>query len=322
MKSRLQLAGLSAVITATGLQASVKINENLSLDGYVIGSGVVTEGSTAKNGPEFGKSGGAYDAAYVALAGTYKDLSGKVSLYSFNPFDGAQTSDNVGVLDAYATYSFGALSVTGGKYLGYLGYESFHSPNNAFISFGMSDYRSSFDTGAKVDYSGESFSTGVSVRDSQIVGGPGFFEGDGEFSDDVGYEAFFMFTGIEKLTVFVGAGFEDVDGGDQVLTTNAWASYTLTEKLSVAAEYAATEDSTKSSGLLQATYAFTEKFSLSGRATARDGDDATSDGVGYGVASTYTITPNFSIKGEVTATDVNAGQADTVSYALQGLFRF
>jgi hypothetical protein len=326
MKSQLKVAGLTAVLATSAVQAEVKINDNLSFDGYVIGAGVVTEGTPAKNGPHFGKSGVPYDSAYVALNGKYGDFSGKVSLYSFNPFDGSQGVDNVGVLDAYVTYKIGDVAITGGKYLGWLGFESFHSPNNAFISYGLSNYASPWATGAKVDYSGEGFSTGVSVRDSQISTpslAEHFFEGDGEFDNDIGYEAYFLYSGIEKLTVFLGAGFEDVDEGDQgnTLTTNVWVSYAVTDKFSLGGEYAAVEDVTNSTWLLQGTYVVTDKVSVAGRVTATDGDNGAADGVGYGIASTYTITPNFSIKGEVTKTDFDGGD-DPFSYALQGLFRF
>ncbi len=262
------------------------------------------------------------------MNGTYKSLSGKVSLYSFNPFDGAQVDgagapvDNVGVLDAYVTYKVGDLALTGGKYLGWLGFESFHSPNNAFISFSQVAYRSPFSTGVKADYAGEGFSTGVSVRDSQILADGNFFEGDGEFSDDIGYEVYFMLTSIENLTVFAGAGFEDVDGGEQTLTTDIWASYAFTEKFSLAAEIGTVEEVTDFSWLVQATYAVSDALSVSGRVTGFDGLNGASDAIGYGIASTYTLSPNFSLKGEVTGTDANAGGDDSVSYALQGLFRF
>lgn len=323
MKSQLKVAGLTAVLATSAVQAEVKINDNLSFDGYVIGAGVVTEGTPAKNGPHFGKSGGAYDSAYVALNGKYGDFSGKISLYTFNPFDGSQGDgvDNVGILDAYVTYKVGDVAITGGKYLGWLGFESFHSPNNAFISFGQSLYASPWATGVKADYSGEGFSTGISVRDSQIAPGAGFFEGDGEIDDDIGYEAYFLYSGIKKLTLFFGAGFEDVDGGDQTWTTNVWASYAVTEKFSLAAEYAAIEDVADLTWLVQGTYALTDKVSVAARVTGSD-YEAAPDGIGYGIASTYTITPNFSLKGEVTKTDRDSGGEDPVSYALQGLFRF
>lgn len=322
MKSRFKQVGFGAAIAAVGaagLQAEVKINDNLSLDGYAIGSGVVTEGTGAKN-YALGKSAFYYDSAYIAVNGTYKDFTSKVSLYAVSPF-ADNTGDDTGVLDAYVTYKTGNVAITGGKYLGWLGYESFHSPNNAFISFGQSLYASPWATGAKIDYSGDGFSTGISVRDSQIAPGGGFFEGDGEFSDDIGYETYFLYTGVEKLTLFAGAGYEDVEGGDQIYTLNAWGSYAVTDKFSVAAEYATVEDTTDYTWLLQGTYAVTEKLSVAARTTGFEGDNGNGDAFGYGLASTYTITPNFSVKSEVTKTDYSTA-SDAFSYAIQGLFRF
>ncbi len=337
MKSRLQLASASAALFAavSAVQAEVKINDNLGLEGYVIGAGVVTEGTAAKNGPEFGKSGGAYDSAYIALNGSYKDFTSKVSLYSVN-FGNNNTGDDTGILDAYVTYKAGDLSLTGGKYLGWLGYESFHSPNNAFISFSQALYASPFATGVKADYAGEGFSTGVSVRDSQVEPAFGFQEGDGSFSDDVGYEAYVMLTSIEKLTLFAGAGYQDVDQtGETVVTYDVWASYAITDSFSLAAEYALLEDTNKGSWLLQGTYKVSEPLAVSARVTGSQGDglfddDADvltpdvlrPDALGYGIASTYTISPNFAVKGEVTKTDFDSNQPDTVTYALQGQFKF
>lgn len=326
MNNRLKVAGLgAALVTAAGLQAEVKINDNLSLDGYAIASGVVTEGTPAKN-YALGKSGSAYDAAYIAVNGSYKDFTSKVSLFAVSPLDN-NTGDDSGILDAYVTYKMGDLSLTGGKYLGWLGFESFHTPNNAFISYSLVNYVSPFSTGVKADYAGKGFSTGVSVRDSQIAlpGAGHFFEGDGEFSKDIGYEAYFMFTGIEKLTVFAGAGYEDPDGSDDVITYDTWASYAVSDKVTIAGEYAATENSSHGSWLAQVAYAVNEKLSVAGRVTGIDGSDGSSDGFGYGVASTYTLSKNFSVKGEVTKTDfddVPGGKGDPFSYAIQGLFRF
>lgn len=323
MKSRLQIASASAALFAavSAVQAEVKINDSLGLEGYVIGAGVVTEGTAAKNGPEFGKSGGAYDSAYIALNGSYKDFTSKVSLYSVN-FGDNNDGDDVGILDAYVTYTMGDISITGGKYLGWLGFESFHSPNNAFMSFSQAGYASPFSTGAKVDYAGEGFSTGLSVRDTQAGPGGSFFEGDGKFSDELGYEAYVMFTSIENLTLFAGAGYEDVDEtGVSIFTYDIWANYAFSDSFSLAAEYSFLEETNNGSWLIQGTYAVSEALSVSARLTASDGDNGASDANGYGLASTYTISPNFAVKGEFTSTDFKSAP-DVVSYAIQGIFKF
>jgi hypothetical protein len=326
MKSRIQVAGACAVLAAAAaaLQAEVKINENLSIDGYATGAGVVTEGTAESNG-EFFNSGRVYDSALVGLNGTYKSLSARVSLLSVIGSDEADKFDS-GLLDAYLTYKVGNLSITGGKYLGWLGFESFHSVNNAFISFSEVYYASPYSTGAKLDYAGEGFSTGISVRDTQAGPGGNFFDGDGEFSDDIGFEAYAMLTSIENLTLFAGAGYEDVDdaGVGGISTFDLWANYKFSDSFSVAAEIATLEEFTKYGWLLQATYMVTEPLALSGRLTGADGDNGLADSIGYGVASTYTITPNFQLKGEATLTEnaTGFGGEDVFSYAIQGIFKF
>lgn len=328
MKSRIQLAGFTALLAAAAatVQAEVKINENLSLDGYAIGAGVITEGTPAGN-YTFANTGRAFDSVKVALNGTYQDFSAKVSLLALDSTKN-NLSEDAGLLDAFVTYKIENLSITAGKYLGWLGYESFDTPNNAFISFSQVIYSSPYATGAKLDYAGEGFSTGISVRDTQNGPGGSFFEGDGEFEDDVGYEAYVLFSGIENLTLFAGLGYENVDGGDSVLTTDFWAAYKVTEKLTFAGEFATTEDVTENSWLGLASYAVSDELSVAGRVTYIDGKGkpgatvGANDAIGYGIASTYTITPNFSLKGEVTLTDQNSGAPDVFQYALQGLFRF
>ncbi|NDC74468.1 hypothetical protein EBZ70_04050 [bacterium] len=319
MKSRIQFAGISAAIIATAAQAEVKINENLAIDGYAIGSAVITHGTPDTNHTIVGKSGNAFDSVFVGVSGKYSVLSGRVSFQAANPFDNT-SSDTSGVLDAYVTYTAGNVAVTAGKYLGYLGFESYHTPNNAFISYSNAFYYSPFATGVKVDYTGDGFAAGISARDSQVVGGSNFATGDGEFSDDVGYEAFFSYTGIKDLTLFFGVGYENADGYDSVLEGDFWFSYNVTEKLGLAGEVTSVEDTTALSWLGQVSYKLTNELTTSGRVTYFDGKGG--DVIGYGVASTYTFTPNFSLKGEVSLNDRNVGAPDTVQYALQGLFRF
>jgi hypothetical protein len=228
------------------------------------------------------------------------------------------------LLDGYVTYKQDKLAVTVGQYLGWLGFESFHSVNNAFATFSQVYYASPYATGAKVEYLGETVSTGISVRDSQIAPSGSFYNGDGEFSDDVGYEAYALYTGIKGVTLFAGVGYEDVDGGSQAYTYDVWASYAISEKLSIAAEVAGIEDQYSYSWLIQPTYVVSDKISVSARVTGANGEDPVAgklDAFGYGVASTYTLTKNFSVKGEVTKNDY-VGSADAFGYGIQGIFKF
>jgi hypothetical protein len=311
------LAASFAVIAATA-SAEVKINDNLSLDGYAIGSLAITEGTPVRN-DTFLEGSRLTDSAKVALNGKYEDFSGKVSLYYFP--NTSTSVGNGGLLDAYVTYTAGEIAITAGKFNSWFGYESFDSVNNAFIDYGLSTYIANYTTGAKVEYLTKEFSAGVSVRDSLFADSNGFFQGDGEFSDDLGYEAYVLYSGIEKLTVFAAFGYESEDSaGDDAKTYNVWASYAFTDKFSVALEYARVDDFADTSYLLQATYIFSENISVSARVTAAD--TVGGDGFGTGLASTYTFSPNFSIKAEVAKTDFNAGGPDPLFYAVQGVFKF
>ena len=322
IKNVSQITGIAAFAAfAVSASAEIAINENLSLEGYAIGSAVVTEGTTAKN-LQLLNSGRLYESAKIALNGKYDAFTSKVSLYNVKSgLNG--TGADAGLLDAYVTYKTGDLAVTGGKFLGSLGYESFDSPNNAFISYGFSNYASPYATGAKVEYLTKEFSTGISVRDTQTGTGGKFFEGDGDFSNDLGYEAYFLYTGIEKLTLFAGMGYQDVDAtSSSVSTYNLWASYALTDKVTLAAEYAHIEDSFEDySWLTQVGYAVSADFSLAARLTGFKGTNS-NDGFAYGVGSTYTLTKNFSVKSEVTKADNDLSGNSPFSYAVQGLLRF
>lgn len=332
-----KLTGLTASLVALASTASaeVKINDTLSLDGYAIGTFGVTEGNANQNDTFLDSGDKMQDAVKVALNGTYGDFTGKVSLFAVPKITGTGAPafpEDAGLLDAYVTYTTGSFAITAGKFNNYLGYESFDSPNNAFITFGPADnigYVASYATGAKVDYVTDDFSVGFSARDSLLR--EGFFRGDGDFSDEMGYEAYFLYTGIDKLTVFIGGGYEDTDavGAVDVETYNVWAAYAVTDKLTLVGSWARTEDFVSCSYTFLATYAVSDALSVAARYGAADGSanlgltsTPASNYSEIGVASTYTFTENFAIKGEVNKKDFNDGAGDTVFYAVQGLFKF
>jgi Putative beta-barrel porin-2, OmpL-like. bbp2 len=324
-----QLTGLTASLVAltSVVQAEVKINDYLSLDGYAIGTFGITEGTPAQNDTFLDSGDKMQDAAKVAVNGTYGDFKAKVSLFSVPNLDSG--TGESGLLDAYVTYTTGAVSITGGKFNNYLGYESFDSPNNAFITFGPADnigYVASYATGAKIDYVTEAFSVGFSARDSLLR--DGFFKGDADYSDDIGYEAYVLFTGVEKLTVFIGGGYEDTDGAvSAVETYNIWAAYAVTDKFTLVGSWARTEDFVSFSYTIQGSYAVSDTLSVAARIGEADGEanllgNGSTNYSEVGVASTYTFTPNFAVKGEVNKKDFTDGASDVFFYAVQGLFKF
>ncbi|MCS6244323.1 MAG: outer membrane beta-barrel protein [Opitutus sp.] len=335
-----KISGLAAFAAlAVSASAEVKLNENFSVDGYATAAARVTEGTAGDNQAQIENLGRTDNSAKIALNGNYDAFTAKVSALLLNgdqaPDLNGRTGHNFGLLDAYVSYTKDEFVVTGGKYLGWLGYESFDSPNNAFISFSAAGntYVSPYATGAKVEYIAKAFSTGVSVRDTQFVDLQNskyeFFKGDDNFGKELGYEAYFLYTGVEKLKVWAGMGTQNVrgyagDGSSESLNTyDVWVSYELTPKLTLVAEYASFEDVVDYSWNVMANYAFTADFSGAVRVTGSEGFQDDNDTFGYGVASTYVLHKNFSLKAEVTKTENNlVDTSDVFSYALQGVLRF
>ena len=333
-----KISGLAAFAAlAVSASAEVKLNENLSVDGYATAAARASEGTAGSNQAQIENLGRTDNSAKIALNGKYDAFTSKVSGLLLNG-DQVGNADgttggghNFGLLDAYVSYTKDEFVVTGGKYLGWLGYESFDSPNNAFISFSSASYVSPYATGAKVEYIAKAFSTGVSVRDTQFADLQNskreFFKGDDNFGKDLGYEAYFLYTGVEKLKVFAGMGTQSVrgyagDGSSETINTyDTWVSYDLTNKLTLVAEYASIEDTVDYSWNVLANYAFTADFSGAVRVTGSEGFQDDNDTFGYGVASTYVLHKNFSLKAEVTKTENNTS-SDVFSYALQGVLRF
>lgn len=316
-----KLTGLTASLAALAstVSAEVKINDYLSLDGYVILAGTITDPEGGSSTDTLADSGASnLDAARIALIGKYNDFSGKVSLFYVPNRAGTEA----GVLDAYATYSTGAISVTGGKFLSYLGYEAFEPVNMAQLTYGFASGIPAYSTGAKIDYAGESFTLGFSVQDSLQPEAGTFYQGDGDWSDGLGYTLAATYTGINKLTLFAGVGYDDDDaagtaGGPSEWVYDVWASYAVTDKLTLAAEVSHADDAS-TSYIVLANYAFTEKFSSVFRWSWQEVEPTDEYSTYLTVAPTYVFTENFSVRAEVSYLD----QPSTMFYGIQGVFKF
>ncbi len=324
-----KLTGLTAslVALASTASATVKINDYLSLEGYAVAAGTISDPDNGKKDYTLFDSGANFlDSINVALLGSYDNFSSKVSLeYVPNTSPG----NSAELLDVYLSYKAGPVTVTGGKFLSYLGYEAYHPVAMNQLTYGSTIFAiPGYHTGVKADYAVTSTLTlGASVTDSLFPGSSAVFgdKGDGDFSDGLGYEFVATYTGIEKLTVFVGLGVDDDDAATSDYVFDVWASYALTDKLTVAAEYDYAEDFDQAY-LLSAQYAFTNKFSTLLRWSARDvkGGDI---GSYFTVSPTYALTSNLSVRGEVSYADSAEGGASSIGdkglfYGIQGVFKF
>lgn len=314
-------ASMLLALSATAL-ADVKINDTFSVNGYAVGAITNTDVDGGSNIDTYFESKGSpavvnADAVKVGLLATASSFSAYGSVLYL---PGA--ANEAGLLDAYATFDFGSgLKLTGGKFLSYLGYEAFDPINMAQLTYGSTIFAiPAYHSGAKLDFSTKTFSLGVAVVDSVFSGPRGFFEGDREFSDDLGIEVIATYTGIDKLTVFAGIASEDTDGvgASDVFVFDLWASYALSDKVTIAVEYDMQDDVMKGwLGFL--SYKFSDTFStafrVSGVSWEAGGDDKK-----YTVAPTYTISSNVALRGEF-----SIGEGDSGDYTFAGaqvIFKF
>ena len=318
--SKLAWAASSLALVATAF-ADVKVNENISINGYAVGAITNTDVDGGDDIDTYFESKGSpaivnADAVKFGVLGT----AGQLSAYgSILYLPGA--SNEAGLLDAYVSYTAGnGLKITGGKFLSYLGFEAFDPVNMTQLTYGSTIFAvPAYHTGAKIDFSGKTFSVGLAAVDSVYSGKNGFYEGDREYEDDMGFEAMFSYTGIQNLTVFAGIAMEDTFGAaEDLFIFDLWLSYTLTDKLTLSAEYD-TQNDYMNGWLGQVGYKFSDKFSTIFRISGVEWDAGGND-MKYTVAPTYTINSNFALRAEV-----SLGEGDSGDYTFIGgqiVFKF
>lgn len=311
----------SLLALAATSHADVKVNDVFSVNGYVVGAATNTDVDGGGNIDTYFESKGS-PAIVNADAVKLGVLAAKGSWSAYGSalyLPGA--ANEAGLLDAYATYDTGAgLKLTGGKFLSYLGYEAFDPINMAQLTYGSTIFAiPAYHTGAKLDYATKTWSVGVAVVDSVFSGPRGFFEGDREYSDDVGIEAIATYTGIDKLTIFAGIATENTDGAaDDLFIFDLWAQYAVTDKLTIAGEFD-TQSDVMTGWLAFANYKFTPKFSTAFRISGVSWDGG-GDDTKYTIAPTYTIDNNLSLRAEF-----SAGNGDSGDYTFVGgqiVFKF
>lgn len=283
----------------------------LKVSGYAAATYQYTDVENGDDGDTFFHSETPFDAVKLGLEATQGPFSAYASLF-YSPTSNTSTfagGSDVGILDAYATYTVGSFKITGGKYLSWMGYEAFDTINMTQISYANSTTGGvpGYHTGAKVDYSTDVWGAGVSVSDS-LRGGDAFWEGDSDYSNGLGYEAYVVYKGIDKLTLWGGVGYEDTDGLADYSTYDFWASYDITDKLTIAGEIIYSDNtlsgaSSAVGGLAFVKYEFTDDFFLVGRFGIDEVESGAADNYKYTVAPTYVFNEHFLLRGEVSYTD-------------------
>jgi len=324
-KQSTRLTGWAAALlalTATTF-ADIKLNDNFSVGGYAVGSYQYTKAKGTPATDHFD-----LDAVKTLFTASFKPVTGVVSLY----YPGV-AGNEVTVLDAYATYDFGGgYSVTGGKFLSYLGYEAFDPVNMTQITYGAPTVGSMFSvpayhSGVRLDYGSDANSFGLALLDS-VYSPYSIFKGDGELIHNGGLEGYYKYTGTKDLVLWAGFAY-DTKGGFQphsVLTLDFWAQYALSKEVTVAAEFANTDGGNGKKGaswLVYAGYAPTGPVSWTFRVSGDNPDSsvAAKDYTQYTICPTYKATDNLSIRAEYSYYDYSGGGSKSF-YGVQALFKF
>ena len=304
MNTRFKLVAALSLAASLTAVADVKVNENFSINGYAVGSWTTTDPDVGTRNETFFKNGtlfGNTDAVKLGLLGKSGPVSGYGSILYL---PAAGSTNEAGLLDAYATFDAGGgLTFTGGKYLSYLGYEAFDAHNMAQLTYGYTIFAvPAYHSGVKLDYSTKAFSTGVSVSDSIFGGSKGFFEGDREFSDDLGVEAYFKLTSIDKLEIFAGIAHEDTHrAANKLFIFDLWASYKVSDAVTIAGEFDVQDDVGKG-WLAFLNYSVSKEFSTAFRVSGFKADAGGND-TKWTVAPTWTVSPNLALRAELSVAD-------------------
>jgi hypothetical protein len=331
MKKLLSLVGAATVVATSSAYADVKLNDNLTLSGYAAGAYTIyspNPGTSRDSLFDASKAPpGAGDANAVDLTFTanYKPVTGVISLFDF-----PNTAVGLNVLDAYATYDAGGgVTITGGKFLSYLGYESFYPTLMSQISYANGDFLGAipaYHTGAKLDYTVDNTGVGFALLDS-VYSPYGYNRGDGELKHNSGFEGY-VTQKVGDVTLWGGAAY-DTKGYFEVhsvLTLDFWLSYQLDKTTSFAAEYQHKDGGFGAKGynwLAFADYAFADKVSSAFRVSGEKMSDGGPGFMKYTICPAYNLTDHLTVRAELSYYDYKDYATNHATFfGVQALFKF
>jgi hypothetical protein len=342
MNIRSTIAGIAAIAAVLPAFAQVKLNDTISVTGWATGSYQYTSPSPGTSFDSFN-----LDAAYLeAIITPTKNTTANFSLY-YRPSDEGGVTPSGGeltLLDANIAYTNTAgITFTAGKFLSYLGYESFYFNQDNMITLANQQFLApipGYHEGFKVDYSPTKTDTmGFAVVDS-LYPKPGYAatEGDGEFKHNGGGEVYFTDTSVSNLTIWLGAGYDSKGEYElhDVYVLDAWASYTIDKMNSFAVEeiykdggdmtsiYDAGPFEDKGSNWL-VYYDFTPNASwtvwlcFSGEEVSGGGPKYTK----YSISPAYTVNANLSFKAQFSYTSYSDWTTNNATFGgVEAVFKF
>jgi len=324
---------LLAVMAIFGMVASasaVKINNNLSINGFIDGSYSLTEnsGSTADE-QRLG-----LDEVEINFNLNVGNVSGLVAIDSSvdgnNDGDTEDAKEGLNIEQAHFTYNVNdSLSVTFGKYGSALGFEGEDPAGLYTYSRAYSDSNGSFNlanvdaaavNGVTVAYSADTFSIAASFEEA---------EGIDLETNDLNMELAVSYTGFAGVTIGGGYFFDNSDNNETDVL-NIHVSRQV-GKLLLAAEYTETSSSYNDGTadldldgyLLLADYDVNDKLGVAVRLSNHEQANGTTKSADY---EKFTIAPNYAITESLGAiieySDIDDAGADSELYAVELTYTF
>jgi hypothetical protein len=318
MKYQKTLAVLAGLTFAGALsQAQIAIGENLTISGFVDASYVSEDNSSA--GTDHDEI--AVDEVEIDFKFSYDNLSAEVHLQSTDALMG---SDLIEVEQAFISTGIGSITVSAGRMLNLLGFESdeatgLYQASNAYESNTLDDATRSYNEGIRGSYSQGDFAISASITDDL----QGTTVGLGD-ADEVALDVLLSYNGIENLAIALGYS-DEGDGDEEVV--NLYATY-LFGQFTIAGEYIDV-DNTATAGdqdqyLILLNYTINDDLSVTGRYSEIDSNTKTENLEKSTVALNYSISDNLTTVIEYSSADVGAGatKASEDLLELQGIFTF
>jgi hypothetical protein len=324
---------IALLAIAATASAEVKLNDNITVSGYAAGAymNYKAKGQTSVDSL-FDASkpipgGGDSNDVLTKFTFNFKPVTGVVSL---NYFPNLSSSEFT-LLDVYATYDAGdGVTVTGGKFLSYLGYESFYPANMDQVSYANGDFLApipGYHTGVKVDYADKTQGLGLAVVDS-VYSPFGGTRGDGELKHNAGLEGYYTYSGIPDVVLWAGFAYDTKGGFEphKVLTLDFWASYQVSKTLRVAAEFVSKDGGPGAKGtnwIAFLNYTFSDKVSSTFRVSGEEMSSGGPKFTKYTVCPAYAVTGNLSVRAEYSYYDYkNYTSKSATFFGVQGVLKF
>ncbi len=320
LKHTLHLIGAASLVAlTTTASAEIKLNDNISVSGFLDMSASFNAPDPGENSNDIG-----FDQGEIDFALKYAPLTANIDL------DYLRSSSEFRLAQGYVTYALDeSKSFTAGRFLSYMGYEG-DEPTKLYqysyaYAFGVP--YAGYNDGVKFDVTSGKASYGIAFVSAN-------YGRDSRATDEFGIELKTSVAISDAWTVFAGYSFDKKQqpGVDDVSYYNLWTQYKK-DSLTFAAEIGYLDDDTAFVlpqhyfWLVMANYAVTPKYAITGRISGQMLDldsSAEPSNTKFTLSPSYKLHDNLLLVGEVAYTTFSdiSNVDSAISGAVELLFTF